>query len=72
MPEINPTILAGMEQVIALMEHYRALLEARGFTRWAAEAMVIHYHHNICAEIDRVASLRFQAAQHAGAEEARL
>lgn len=57
-----------MEQIILLMEHYRALLEARGFSRWAAEAMVIHYHHNICAEMDRRAAANAEAAKAAETE----
>lgn len=46
-------IIDGMTAVISQMENYRALLEARGFSRWCAEAMTVQYHALICDELNR-------------------
>ncbi len=45
--------LAGMEQIVAVAEWYRALLEARSFSRRSAEEMTVAFHRNVCNELDR-------------------
>lgn len=54
--------LAAMEETIGFMEQYRALLEAVGFSRWAAESMTVAYHQNYCNAIDRQAAVALERA----------